>query len=49
VELAFVVKTKAAYLMALSLLTKKNKTAKAIAEQTGLMMEVVEKLKKNKE
>ena len=48
VELAFVVKTKAAYLMALPLLTKKNTTTQTIAEQTGLMLEVVEKLKKNK-
>jgi predicted transposase YdaD len=47
VELAIVVKTKAAYLMALPLLTKKNKSAQSIAEQTGLMLEVVEKLKKN--
>jgi hypothetical protein len=47
VELAFVVKTKAAYLMALPLLTKKNKSPQFIAEQTGLMLEVVEKLKKN--
>ncbi len=47
VELAFVVKTKASYLMALALLTKKNKMTQAIAEQTGLMLEVVEKLKKN--
>jgi hypothetical protein len=47
VELAFVVKTKAAYLKALSLLTKKNMTAQTIAEQTGLMLEAVEQLMKN--
>jgi predicted transposase YdaD len=47
VEMAFVVKTKAAYLMALPLLSKKNKSAQSVADQTGLMLEVVEKLKKN--
>jgi hypothetical protein len=47
VDMAFVVKTKAAYQTALTLLTNKNKTTQTIAEQTGLMLEVVEKLKKN--
>jgi hypothetical protein len=49
VDLAFVVKTKAAYLTALTLLTNKNKTTQAITEQTGLTLEVVEKLKENME
>jgi predicted transposase YdaD len=48
VELAFVVKTKAAYLTALTLLPNKHKTAQSIADETGLMLEVVEKLKKDK-
>ena len=45
-ELAFVQKTKAAYLSALALLKKGKKTPEAIADQTGLMLEVVEKIKK---
>jgi predicted transposase YdaD len=48
VELAFVIKTKAAYLTALSLLAQKHKTAQSIADETGLMLEVVEKLKKDR-
>ena len=48
VELSFVKKTKAAYLSALALLEKEKKTSEAIAEQTGLMLEVVEKLKRKK-
>jgi hypothetical protein len=47
VELAFVVKTKAAYLDAVILLKKGNITTATIAKETGLMLEVVEKLKKN--
>ncbi len=47
VELAFAIKTKAAYLQAVSLLEKGKITTTHIAEKTGLMLEVVEKLKKN--
>jgi hypothetical protein len=47
VELAFVIRTKSAYLTALTLLSKKHKTAQSIADETGLMLEVVENLKKN--
>jgi hypothetical protein len=47
VELAFVAKTKAAYLEAVILLKKGKVTTATIAEKTGLMLEVVEKLKKN--
>ncbi len=46
VELAFVEKTKVAYLSALALIKKGKKTLEAIAEQTGLRIEVVEKIKK---
>ncbi len=48
VELAFVVKTKAAYLEAVVLLKKGKTTTTTVAEKTGLMPEAVEKLKKNK-
>ena len=47
VELAFVKKTKAAYLSALTLLEKGKKKPEVIAEQTGLVLEVVEKIRKN--
>lgn len=47
VKLAFVEKTNAAYMSALALLKKGKKTPEAIAKQTGLMLEVVEKIKKN--
>jgi hypothetical protein len=46
VKLAFVVKTKVAYLKAISLLENEEKTT-VIAKKTGLMPEVVEKLKTN--
>jgi hypothetical protein len=47
VELAFVAKTKTAYLEAVILLKKGKITTTTVAEKTGLMPEVVEKLKKN--
>jgi hypothetical protein len=46
VELSFVVKTKAAYLQALPMLEIIKKTPQDIANDTGLMLEVVEKLSK---
>jgi lipoate synthase len=46
-SLTFVKKTKKAYLRALPLLEDKNTTLETISKKTGLMLEVVERLKKN--
>ena len=47
VTLDFVAKTKAGYLKTLYLLEKDKKTMTEISEKTGLMLDLVEKLKKN--